>query len=393
MTKKVAIVSAKRTALGSYLGSLKNYPASQLGAHLIQETLKSTNLKAESINEIFLGQVYTSNTGPNPARIAAINGGLAKESPATTINMVCGSGLQSIAIAAQSILSGENDLVFAGGMESMSQTPYLLSGAKDGLKMGDKNLVDSMIKDALWDSFYDCHMGTTAENLAVKYSISREEQDEYALLSQKRAQKAQESGLFKHEIFNFAIKHKKETINFDTDEYPRHNLTLPSLAKLKPCFKNDGTVTPGNSSGINDGASVLLLASEEACERHGLTPLVYVHSWSRVGVDPKIMGIGPAPAIQKLLKNASLNLDDINCFEINEAFAAQTLAVLKELRLNTDRVNVNGGALALGHPLAASGARISTTLIHEMKRKEHQYGVASLCVGGGMGIAMLFEQA
>ena len=390
---RAAIVSAVRTAIGSFGGALKDLDVSHLGSVVIREALNQYSIENKQIDEVIMGNVYQSGIGPNPARIAAVKADIPYQIPSMTVNKVCGSGLKSIALAAQAIWSDSTQVIVAGGMESMSRAPYLVSKARWGVRMGHGQFVDSMIQDGLWDSFYDCHMGMTAENLAEQYSISRTEQDSFALQSQQRYRAAFEAGSFKAEIVPVSVPQKKgESVLFDQDEHPRPSVTLERLAELKPAFKEGGTVTPGNASGINDGAAALVVMSEEAASRFGQEPLAYIRGFATVGVDPKIMGIGPAYAIRKLLSQTGTALDEIDLIEINEAFAAQTLAVGKELDWNEERVNVNGGAIALGHPLGASGARIAVTLLHEMQRREVRLGLAALCIGGGMGIAMLFER-
>ncbi len=391
-TDRVAVVAATRTPIGSFQGMFANLTADELGGITIAEVVRRSGLEAEQIDEVFMGQVYATGSGPNPARLAAVAGGLPYVVPATTINMLCGSGLKSVAIGAQSILAGETETVIAGGMESMSNAPYVIPGVRAGLKMGHQQLVDTMIHDALWDSFYDCHMASTAENLAKKYNISREEQDRYAVQSQQRCQAARQSGKFNEEIVSVSVPHKKKGEEiFDTDEYPRENVQYDSIAKLKPCFEKEGTVTAANASGINDGAAALMLMSEQQIQQQGIKPLAWIRSFCSVGLDPLEMGLGPAFAIQKLLQQESVTLADIDLLEINEAFAAQALAVGQLLDWDLEKVNVNGGAIALGHPLGASGARVAVTLLHEMQKRESQLGIAALCIGGGMGIAMLFE--
>jgi len=399
---RVAIVSAVRTAIGSFGGILKDVDATHLGSVVIREALHQCGIEGSQVDEVIMGNVYQAGTGPNPARIAAVKAGIPYRIPSMTINKVCGSGLKAIALAAQAIWSGSAQIIVAGGMESMSSAPYLVSNARWGARMGHGRFVDSMIQDGLWDSFYDCHMGMTAENLAEQYGISRVEQDSFALQSQQRYKAAFEAGKFKPEIVPVSVPQKKgEPVLFDQDEHPRPNVTLERLAELKPAFKEDGTVTAGNASGINDGAAALVVMSEEAALKFGQNPIAYIRGFATVGVDPKIMGIGPAYAIRKLLSQTGTTLDEIELIEVNEAFAAQSLAVGKELDWDKDRVNVNGGAIALGHPLGASGARIAVTLLHEMQRREvvrskaihrRQLGIAALCIGGGMGIAMLFER-
>jgi acetyl-CoA C-acetyltransferase len=405
---RVAIVSAVRTAIGAFGGALKDHDAPHLGSLVVREALQRCELEGRrlsersgQIDEVILGNVYQAGIGPNPARVAAVKAGIPYQVPAMTVNKVCGSGLKSIALAAQAIWCGSvvrsgvepPNIIVAGGMESMSRAPYLLKNARWGERMGHGQLVDSMIQDGLWDCFYDCHMGITAENLAEQYGISRQEQDRFALQSQKRYKAAFETGRFKPEIVPVSVPQKKGApLCFDRDEHPRPDISLERLAELKPAFKEGGTVTAGNASGINDGAAAVVTMSEEAALRFGCEPLAYIRGCATVGVDAKIMGIGPAYAIRKLLAQTGATLDEIDLIEVNEAFAAQTLAVGVELDWDEERVNVNGGAIALGHPLGASGARIVVTLLYEMQRHDARLGIAALCIGGGMGIAMLFER-
>jgi len=390
---RIVIVSAVRTAIGAFGGTLKALDAPHLGSVVVREALHRCDIKGGKVDEVIMGNVYQSGIGLNPARIAAVKAGIPYEVPSMTVNKVCGSGLKAIALAAQAILSGSAQVIVAGGMESMSGAPYLIPNARWGTRMGHEQLVDSIIQDGLWDSFYDYHMGMTAENLAEQYSISRAEQDSFALRSQQRYKAAFEADRFKSEIVPVFIPQKKEApIRFDQDEHPRPDATLERLAELKPAFKEGGTVTAGNASGINDGAAALVVMSEEAALKFGQQPLAYIRGFATVGVDAKIMGIAPAYAIRKLLSQANTTLDEVVLIEVNEAFAAQILAVGKQLDWDEERVNVNGGAIALGHPLGASGARIAVTLLYEMQRRETQLGIATLCIGGGMGIAMLFER-
>ncbi len=392
--KRVAVLSAARTPIGAFNGAFKDVSAVQLGTIAAKETLKRSSLTADQVDEVFLGQVFTAGCGMNPARQVAVHSGMPYHVPATTVNMVCGSGLKSVALGMQSILCGKARVVMAGGMESMSNAPYLLQGARSGFKMGNQQLVDSMIHDALWDAFYDCHMGITAENLAEKYEVLREEQDRYAVQSQQRYQMARAAGKFNDEIISVPVPRKKgDPELISVDEFPRKETSLETISCLRTSFKQDGTVTAANSSGINDGAAALLIADESFVREHNLKPLAWIRAFSNVGLDPKYMGMGPAHAIDDLLQAEQLSLADIDLLEVNEAFAAQTLAVGKTLGWDHERVNVNGGAIALGHPLGASGARIAVTLLHEMQKREVPRGIASLCIGGGMGIAMLFEAA
>ena len=390
--RQAVIVSAVRTPIGSFGGALKDLDAPHLGSVVIGEALLRCGVEARELDEVILGDVLQAGFGPNPARSAAVKAGVPYEVPAMTINKVCGSGLKAIALAAQAIACGAAETIVAGGMESMSRAPYLLMNSRWGERMGHGELVDSMIQDGLWDCFYDCHMGITAENLAEMYDIPREEQDRFAAQSQQRYQAALSGGRFADEIVPVPVPQKKAApILFAQDEHPREEATLDGLARLKPAFKEDGTVTAGNASGINDGAAAVVVMSERKAKERGLEPLATVRGAATAGVDPKIMGIGPARAIPSLLKKAELGIEQIDLLEVNEAFAAQTLAVGKELGWDEERVNVNGGAIALGHPIGASGARIAVTLLHEMKRRGG-LGVASLCIGGGMGIAILLER-
>ncbi|MHC4444494.1 MAG: acetyl-CoA C-acetyltransferase [Planctomycetota bacterium] len=389
----VVVVSAARTAIGSFGGTLKNIEATELGSIVIREALRRCNLDGAQVDEVLMGQVYTAGVGPNPARIAAIKAGLPYEVPATTVNKLCGSSMKSIALGAQAIMCGATKVVVAGGMENMSRVPYLLSENRWGKRIGHGQLVDVMLQDGLWDCFYDCHMGHTAENLAAEYAITREDQDSYACFSQRRYQKARERNIFAEEIVPVTVPQpRKDPIIFENDEHPRDKVTLDSLGQLKPAFSKDGTVTAGNASGINDGAAAVVLMDEATAARHDLKPMAVVSGFVSVGIDPKIMGMGPAVAIRKLMDNTKLSLDKIDLFEVNEAFAAQILAVSKDLEWNEDKLNVNGGAIALGHPLGATGARITVTLLYEMLRRNSQYGISALCIGGGMGMAVLFER-
>ena len=388
---KIVITQAKRTAVGSLSKSLKNIEAYQLGAKVISEILKKSQLNKEEIDEVVLGQVLTGGTGQNPARQAAIKAGLPKEIPAYIVNQVCGSGIRSIASGFESIKSGDSKIVIAGGQENMSLAPHAIH-LRDGKKLGDAEMIDTMIKDGLWDAFHGYHMGVTAENVAEKFQITREEQDKFALKSQEKALKAQKQNKFKDEIINFKIKSKKAEIDFDKDEHPREGINLDALGRLKPVFKKDGTVTAGNASGINDGAAAVTLMSAEEADKKNIKKLVSIKSWASCGVDPALMGTGPIPSSKKALELAGWNIKDVDLFEINEAFAAQSLAVLKTLSIPEEKVNVNGGAIALGHPIGASGTRILVTLIHEMIKRDVKKGLATLCIGGGMGIAMCVER-
>jgi acetyl-CoA C-acetyltransferase len=391
MNKDICIVSALRTAVGSLGKSLKNIDAVDLGSSLISETVDKLSLKKTEIDEVIIGQVLTGGTGQNPARQAAIKSGLHEQTPAFIVNQVCGSGIRSVASGFQSIRSGDTSVVLAGGQESMSLAPHVIH-LRNGKKLGNSELIDTMIKDGLWDAFNNYHMGVTAENVAEKYQITRQQQDKFALQSQEKALKAQADNKFKDEIVNFKIKSKKAEINFNKDEHPREGITMDSLSRLKPVFKKNGTVTAGNSSGINDGAALVALMSHDELNKRGLKKLVSIKSWASCGVDPSIMGTGPIPSSKKALDLAGWDIKDVDLFEINEAFAAQSLAVLKTLSIPEEKVNVNGGAIALGHPIGASGTRILVTLIHEMIKRDVKKGLATLCIGGGMGIAMCVER-
>ncbi|MDD7310931.1 MAG: acetyl-CoA C-acetyltransferase [Clostridiaceae bacterium] len=392
--KEVYLVSMARTAVGSFGGTLKSTPAVELGALVIKEALKRGGVEASQVNELFFGNVLQAGLGQNPARQAALKAGLPIETPATTLNKVCGSGLHSVSIAYRTIMAGEAECVVAGGMESMSMAPYAINSARWGARMNNTSMTDVMVNDGLWDAFNNCHMGITAENVAEKYGITREMQDELALRSQTRAAAAIAEGKFKDEIVPVVIPQKKgDPIVFDTDEYVKPGTTMEKLAKLKPAFKRDGgTVTAGNASGINDGAAAIVVASGEFVKAHGLKPMAKIVSTGSVGVDPALMGTGPIPSVRQALKKAGLETKDIDLFELNEAFAAQAAAVNAELGLTPDNVNVNGGAIAIGHPIGASGARILVTLCYEMARRGAKYGVASLCIGGGMGEALVVER-
>ena len=391
--REVVIVSAVRTAIGNYGGQFKDLSAVDLGAIAVKEALVRANLKPEQVDDVYLGCILQAGLGQGVARQISIKAGIPSTVPAVTINMLCGSGLKTVAIGAQTIMTGENDIVVVGGTESMSNAPYVLKNARFGIKMGNDAIIDSMVYDALTDAFNDYHMGITAENLAEKYSISREDQDEFAVWSQNKAERAINEGKFKEEIVTVVISQRKgEPKVIDTDEFPKAGVTLEKLSKLKPAFKKDGTVTAANASGINDGAAAIVLMSKEKAEELGITPLASLVSFASAGVDPSIMGIGPVPSSLKALKNANLAIDDIDLIEANEAFAAQSLAVGKELKWNNEKVNVNGGAIALGHPVGASGARILVTLLHEMKRRDAKLGLATLCIGGGMGTTVIVKR-
>lgn len=399
--KNVYIVAAKRTAIGKFLGGLSSMSAAAMGAEVIKSVVAESGVKAEVIDEVIVGNVLMAGNKQGIARQAAINGGIPQEVPAYGINMICGSGMKSVMLGYANILAGLSNVVLAGGTESMSNAGYVLSGAvRNGVKMGDFQAVDHMICDGLTDGFTGVHMGITAENIAAKYSITREEQDKFSYTSQQRAIAAIDGGKFKDEIVPMNIVSRKETIVFDTDEFPNRGSNPEKLAGLKPAFKKDGTVTAGNASGINDGASFVMLASEEAVKEYGLKPLARIIGVGQGGVDPQIMGMGPVPAIANALKNAGLKLTDIDIIELNEAFAAQSLGVINELCKQhgvtrewiDEHTNINGGAIALGHPIGASGNRITVSLVHELKRSNKRYGLASLCIGGGMGTAVVIEK-
>ena len=387
----VYIASAVRTAVGNLGKSLRNIPAQELGSCVINEAVKKAKIEKSDVNEIIFGQVLTGGTGQNPARQAAIKSGIPKEIPAYVVNQVCGSGIRSIASGFQSIQSGDSKIVVAGGQESMSLAPHAIY-LRDGKKLGDTELIDTMIKDGLWDAFHGYHMGITAENVAEKFQVTRDQQDEFALKSQEKALKAQKQNRFINEIVNFKIKSKKAETNFDRDEHPREGLNLNALSRLKPVFKKDGTVTAGNASGINDGAAAVTLISSEEAKKRNIEKLVTIKSWASCGVDPALMGTGPIPSAKKALDLAGWKINEVDLFEINEAFAAQSIAVIKTLSIPEEKVNVNGGAIALGHPIGASGTRILVTLIHEMIKRNVKKGLATLCIGGGMGIAMCIER-
>lgn len=391
--QEVVIVGAKRTAIGSFLGSLKNTSAVELAAIVAQDVLEHAHLNANAVSELILGQILQAGLGQNPARQVALKVGMREESGAFTINKLCGSGLKAIALAAQSIALGEQDIILAGGAENMSLSPFLLDNVRGGYKMGDRNITDSMIKDALTCAMNGYHMGITAENLAKKYGISREEQDAFALQSQLKAARALESGRFKDEITPVILKSKKGDTEFATDEFVKTDISAESLAKLRPAFDKDGSVTAGNASGINDGAAMVLVMSKNKAKELGLPILCTIKAIASIGVDPSIMGIGAAMAAKKVLANAKMSIDDMELIEANEAFAAQSLACIKELAPKTERLNVNGGAIALGHPVGASGARIVVTLLHEMMKQNKQFGLATLCIGGGQGIAAILERS
>ena len=387
----IVIVSAARTPVGSFNGALASLPAHELGAIANGAAVERAGIAASDVDEVILGQVLQAAAGQGPARQAAVNAGIPVEAPAWSLNQLCGSGLRAVALAAQQIKDGDARIVIAGGQESMSQSPHAQQ-LRGGQKMGDLALVDTMIKDGLWDAFHGYHMGQTAENIAARWQITREDQDRFATASQNRAEAAQKAGKFKDEIAPVTVKGRKGDTIIDQDEYIRAGTTLETVAKLKPAFDKDGTVTAANASGINDGAAAVVLMTEEEAAKRGITPLVRIVSWATAGVDPAIMGTGPIPASRKALEKAGWSVGDLDLVESNEAFAAQSLCVLRDLGLDADKVNVNGGAIAIGHPIGASGARILTTLLHEMKRSGAKKGLATLCVGGGMGVAMCVEQ-
>jgi acetyl-CoA C-acetyltransferase len=387
------IVAAGRTAIGKFGGAISKIPAADLGAHVIRALLAKAGVKPEQVSEVILGQILTAGIGMNGARQASIRAGIPDMVPAMTINMVCGSGLRAVALAAQAIRTGDADIVVAGGQESMSLSPHVLMGSREGFRMGDAKLVDTMINDGLWDVFNQYHMGITAENVAKKYEISRAEQDEFAAKSQQKAEAAQKAGRFKDEIVPIEIPQRKGApLVFDADEYPKHGTTADALAALKPAFDKSGTVTAGNASGINDGAAAVIVMSARTADKLGLKPLARIKAYAIAGVDPKIMGMGPVPASTLCLSRADWTIKDLELMEINEAFAAQAIAVNKQMGWDTSRINVNGGAIALGHPIGASGCRILVTLIHEMMRRNAKKGLASLCIGGGMGVALAVER-
>lgn len=387
----VVIVSAKRTAIGNLGGGLSSLSAAELGRVVIKAVLDDAGVNTGDVDEVILGQVLTATCGQNPARKAAVAAGVPEEKTAYTINQVCGSGLRTVALGMQAILCGDADIVVAGGQESMSNAPHAKQ-LRDGVKFGNVEFIDTMITDGLWDVFNDYHMGITAENIAEKYGLSREDQDEFSAISQQRAEAAITAGKFKDEIVPVTVKTRKEEITFDTDEFPRAGVTAEGLGKLRPAFKKDGTVTAANASGINDGAAAVLLMRESEAQKRGLKPIAKIASWATAGVDPSIMGTGPIPASRKALEKAGWSVSDLDLVESNEAFAAQSLCVLKEVGFDPEKTNVNGGAIALGHPIGASGTRVLVTLLHEMARRDAKKGLATLCIGGGMGIAMCVER-
>ena len=387
----IVITSALRTAVGSLGKTLKSTSADDLGSAVISKTIFNSNLKNEHVDEVIMGQVLTGGSGQNPARQAAIKSGIPVEKPAYIVNQVCGSGLRSIISGCQSIKSGDSKIIISGGQESMSLAPHALH-LRDGKKLGDTKLIDTMIKDGLWDAFHGYHMGVTAENVAEKLQVTRDEEDKFAHNSQEKALKAQKENKFQDEIINFKIKSKKSEINFNKDEHPREGINLEALSRLKPVFKKDGTVTAGNASGINDGAAAVALMGVKEAERRNLKKLATIKSWASCGVEPALMGTGPIPSAKKALDLAGWKVNEVDLFEINEAFAAQSIAVIKTLSIPDEKVNVNGGAIAIGHPIGASGTRILVTLIHEMIKRDVKKGLATLCIGGGMGIAMCIQR-
>ncbi|WMW80698.1 acetyl-CoA C-acetyltransferase [Undibacterium cyanobacteriorum] len=388
----VVIVAAGRTAVGKFGGSLAKVPAAELGAHVIRGLLAKTGLSGAAVSEVILGQVLTAGAGQNPARQAVIRSGLPDMVPAMTINKVCGSGLKATHLAAQAIMAGDAEIVIAGGQENMSASPHVLNGSRDGFRMGDAKLVDTMIVDGLWDAYNNYHMGITAENVAKKHGITREEQDLFAVASQNKAEAAQKAGKFVDEIIPYEIVTKKGTTVFDTDEFIKHGTTLESLAGLRPAFDKAGTVTAGNASGLNDGAAAVIMMSAKKAAELGLPVLARIKAYASAGLDPTIMGLGPVPASQLCLKKAGWTHEEVDLMEINEAFAAQAIGVNKEMGWDTSKINVNGGAIAIGHPIGASGCRILVSLIHEMIRRDAKKGLASLCIGGGMGVALAIER-
>jgi acetyl-CoA C-acetyltransferase len=387
----IIIASAARTAVGSFNGAFANTPAHELGAVAIKAALQRAKLEPHEVDEVILGQVLTAGEGQNPARQAAMKAGVPQEKTAWGLNQVCGSGLRAVAFGMLHVASGDASIIVAGGQESMSLSPHA-AHMRAGTKMGDVKFIDTMIKDGLWDAFHGYHMGTTAENVAQKWQITREEQDRFAVASQNKAEAAQKAGRFKEEIASVTVAARKGDIVVDQDEYVRLGTTLDAVSKLKPAFSKDGTVTAGNASGLNDGAAALVIMSASEASRRGLTPLARISSWATAGVDPKIMGSGPIPASRKALEKAGWKVSDLDLIEANEAFAAQAIAVNKDMGWNTDIVNVNGGAIAIGHPIGASGARVLVTLLHEMQKRDAKRGLATLCIGGGMGIALTVER-
>jgi acetyl-CoA C-acetyltransferase len=389
----IVIAGATRTAIGKFGGALAKVSAPELGATVVKALLAQSGVKPDQVSEVILGQVLTAGSGQNPARQTLIKSGIPKEVPAMTINVVCGSGLKAVMLAAQAVKCGDADIVIAGGQENMSASPHVLLGSRDGFRMGDAKLVDTMIVDGLWDVYNQYHMGTTAENVAKKYDISRAQQDEFAVASQNKAEKAQKAGAFKDEITPVLIPQRKgDPVAFDTDEFIKAGTTLESIAGLRPAFSKDGSVTAANASGLNDGAAAVLVMTAERAAQLGLTPLAKIKAYATTGVDPSIMGMGPVPASKWCLEKAGWKPSDLDLMEINEAFAAQACAVNKEMGWDTSKINVNGGAIALGHPIGASGCRVLVTLLHEMRKRNAKKGLASLCIGGGMGVALAVER-
>ncbi|KAL1253784.1 hypothetical protein QQF64_016013 [Cirrhinus molitorella] len=392
-TDAIVIVSAARTPIGSFNGALSSVPLNDLGTVVIKDALKRANVKPEDISEVIMGHVLTAGHGQNPARQASVGAGIPYSVPAWSCQMICGSGLKAVCLGAQSIMTKESTIVVAGGMESMSRAPHIVQ-MRSGVKMGDATLQDSILTDGLVDAFYDYHMGITAENVAKQWGVSREDQDQFAVTSQNRTEAAQKAGYFDQEIVSVTVPSRKGPVEVKADEFPRHGSNIDAMSKLKPYFVKDGsgTVTAGNASGINDGAAATVLMSQSEAQRRGLKPMARITSWAQAGLDPSVMGTGPIPAIRKAVEKAGWKLDEVDLFEINEAFAAQSVAVVKELGLNPDKVNVCGGAISLGHPLGMSGCRVLVTLLHALQRTGGRKGIASLCIGGGMGIAMCVER-
>ncbi|WP_109482764.1 acetyl-CoA C-acetyltransferase [Paraburkholderia sp. C35] len=389
----VVIVSAARTAVGKFGGSLAKIAAPELGATVIRAVLERSGVKPEQVSEVIMGQVLAAGSGQNPARQSLIKAGLPMAVPGMTINKVCGSGLKAVMLAANAIIAGDADIVIAGGQENMSAAPHVLPGSRDGFRMGDAKLIDTMIVDGLWDVYNQYHMGVTAENVAKEYGITREDQDKFAALSQNKAEAAQKEGRFNDEIVPIQIPQRKgDPLSFATDEFVRHGVTAESLAGLKPAFSKEGTVTAANASGLNDGAAAVVVMSAKKAEALGLTPLARIKAYANAGVDPKVMGMGPVPASRRCLERAGWSVNDLDLMEINEAFAAQALAVHKQMGWDQSKINVNGGAIAIGHPIGASGCRILVTLLHEMQKRDAKKGLASLCIGGGMGVALAVER-
>jgi len=390
--EEIYIVGAARTPIGKFGGTLAKTPASDLGALVIRKVLERAGVKADQVSEVIMGQVLTAGVGQNPARQAAMKAGIPYMVPSMTINKVCGSGLQAAMLGAQAIANGDSDIVVAGGQESMSLSPHALNGSREGFRMGDAKMVDTMIVDGLWDVFNQYHMGVTAENVAKEYAVTREEQDEFAVRSQNKAEAAQKAGKFKDEIVTVEIPSRKGPVMFADDEYPRHGATLEAMKSLKPAFDKNGSVTAGNASGLNDGAAAVVLCNSRKLKELGLKPLARIKAFASAGVDPKYMGMGPVPASKRTLSRAGWEPKDLDLMEINEAFAAQAIAVNRQMGWDTSKVNVNGGAIALGHPIGASGCRVLVTLLHEMQKRDARRGLASLCIGGGMGVALAVER-